>query len=89
MTYSFGDSDMAALRLKIVAEVFAEASRQFLVQVGVSPRLALDLGCGLGYSTHLLAETLRCQRTVGLDGARGEDVSSESSILERTPFRSK
>ncbi len=74
--YAFGESELAALRLKTVAEVFAPASRSFLIgSVRQQPELALDLGCGPGYSTRLLAETLKPRRTVGLDRA--------SAFLER------
>src|ERR1051326_8483013 len=67
MSYLFGDSDRAALRLRVLADVFAPASRAFLQEVVQTPALALDLGCGPGYTTHLLAETTRCAQAVGLE----------------------
>jgi trans-aconitate 2-methyltransferase len=68
MDYAFGDSEIAAARLKVVAEVFAPSSAAFLREsVTTRPRLALDLGSGPGYSTHLVADTLRCRHTVGVD----------------------
>jgi len=64
----FGDTDIAARRLKVLAEVFAESTRAFLLDTVISkPRLALDLGCGPGYSTHFLADGLQCNHTAGLD----------------------
>lgn len=66
--YTFGDSELAAERLRLLAEVFGPSSRDFLLQAaGVRPRLALDLGCGPGDTTRLLAETLSPDRTVGLE----------------------
>ncbi len=57
MPYLFQDTDLAARRLAVLAEVFAPASRAFLLDVVQSrPELALDLGCGPGYTTRLLAE---------------------------------
>ncbi|WP_329409561.1 class I SAM-dependent methyltransferase [Streptomyces sp. NBC_00704] len=66
--YKFGDSDIAAQRLSTVAEVFAESSRSFLSRCVPGPvGLAVDLGCGPGHSTRLIAEEVRAERVVGLD----------------------
>jgi SAM-dependent methyltransferase len=67
--YTFGDTDVAARRLALMASVFDSASREFLAEdVGpVRPPLALDLGCGPGHTTLLLAESTGARRTVGLD----------------------
>ncbi len=55
-------------RLAFVADLFDESSRAFLSEaVGFRPRLALDLGCGPGHTTRLLAEVLRPGRVVGVD----------------------
>jgi len=68
--YLFGDTDIAAQRLKVLAEVFAESSRAFLLETDIGkPRLALDLGCGPGYSTHFLANLLQCEQVAGLDNS--------------------
>src|SRR5690242_278432 len=68
MPYLFGDTDRAAVRLQVLAEVFAESSRAFLQDVvKMPPRLVLDLGCGPGYTTRLLDETTQCARAVGLE----------------------
>lgn len=70
-TYAFGDSETAALRLELVARLFAPTSRAFLAGSvdGRTIALAVDVGCGPGYSTRLLAETVRPHRTVGLDSS--------------------
>ena len=66
--YTFGDGDLAAERLGLVAEIFDPVSRAFLERaVPPGAELVLDLGCGPGYTTRLLAEVCRPQRTVGLD----------------------
>ena len=68
MQYLFGDTDIAAQRLKVLAEAFARSSRAFLRDTPIGqPRLAVDLGCGPGLSTHLLAETIQGGHIVGLD----------------------
>jgi trans-aconitate 2-methyltransferase len=70
MAYAFGDSDPAAHRLRLLADVFARSTRPFLCGTASGTRrLALDLGCGPGYTTHLLAETLDCARVTGLDNS--------------------
>jgi trans-aconitate 2-methyltransferase len=83
MSYLFGDSDLAAIRLELVASVFREPSWAFLRDaVGSRPSgtadiaVAVDLGCGPGFTTQLVAEALECrqrqpqQQVVGLDSSR-------------------
>lgn len=69
--YAFGDDAVAARRLGLVAEVFADASYAFLRgSVGEVVELAVDLGCGPGHSTGLIVEAARPRRSVGLDRSR-------------------
>ena len=66
--YTFGDTPLAATRLQLVAQVFEPASRAFLTEAVASPPdTALDLGCGPGASTRLVAEVTRARHTTGLD----------------------
>ena len=66
--YAFGDGDAPARRLALLAQVFDPTSREFLVREAPrGPRLALDLGCGPGHTTRLIARTVRPRRTLGLD----------------------
>ncbi len=66
--YSFGETDLAAERLRVVSEVFDPTSEAFVSEsVRVRPRLALDLGCGPGFTTRLLSRITRPERTVGMD----------------------
>jgi SAM-dependent methyltransferase len=68
--YSFGDSDLAVRRLRLVAEVFEPTSRALLSEaIPDEPDTALDLGCGPGHTTRLLAEVARPHATLGLDGS--------------------
>jgi trans-aconitate 2-methyltransferase len=68
--YTFGDTDLAVRRLALVAQVFARTSRSLLASaVDGSPGTAVDLGCGPGYSTRLIAEVCRPGRTLGLDSS--------------------
>jgi trans-aconitate 2-methyltransferase len=66
--YAFGDSAPAARRLDLLAGLFEPPTRAFLERFAGRPLdLALDLGCGTGHTTRLLASVLGPRRTLGLD----------------------
>lgn len=66
--YLFGDTELAAQRLCLLAAVFEPSTRAFLQEVVYRPPCrVVDLGCGPGYSTELLARTLSPHETFGLD----------------------
>ena len=80
MSYTFGDHEAASRRLRRLAELYEPETRGLLELVRNSDephtfRLAVDLGCGPGWTTQLLDSVLKPQRTVGLD-------SSERYIAE-------
>ncbi|MXX18751.1 MAG: class I SAM-dependent methyltransferase [Dehalococcoidia bacterium] len=88
MTYAFGDTDLAARRLALLAETFAQSSRTFLVEAAhTGLRLAADLGCGPGYSTHLLAGTLEAAHTTGLDNSDSFLDLARPTASETVSFR--
>ncbi len=67
-TYSFGHTDQAAERLRLVSELFEPEMVAFLRRAGPRrPRLALDLGCGPGHTTRLVDRVLEPEQTVGID----------------------
>jgi len=66
--YMFGDDSTASDRLRLLARIFAESSRSFVNEaVPDPPNLAVDIGCGPGYTTRLIARTLKPRLTVGMD----------------------
>jgi trans-aconitate 2-methyltransferase len=68
--YTFGDDDPAAERLRLVADAYRAVSANFLrrnVLAGVG--VAIDLGCGPGFSTQLLRDVGRPRRLLGLDAS--------------------
>jgi SAM-dependent methyltransferase len=66
--YTFGDSELAARRLELVAAVFAKTTRQFLLsRAGVAPGFVIDLGCGPGYTTELIRATVGPARILAVD----------------------
>jgi SAM-dependent methyltransferase len=69
--YVFGDTGDAARRLDLLAEAWAEPSAAFLHEdAPEAPRLAIDLGCGPGHTTRLVASTTGAARTIGLDNSQ-------------------
>jgi trans-aconitate 2-methyltransferase len=86
--YLFGDSDKAAQRLKLLACVYQESTRAFLENAAGSVRfqLALDLGCGPGFTTHLISDTLRCDRVMGLDASASFIRMARATVGERISF---
>jgi trans-aconitate 2-methyltransferase len=68
--YTFGDDDAAVRRLGMVAAAYEPTSRAFLT--AHAPReapVALDLGCGPGFSTQLVAGTCGPRTLVGIDAS--------------------
>jgi SAM-dependent methyltransferase len=75
MPYTFGDNEEASRRLRRLADLYEPETRALLALIGDAseartPRLAVDLGCGPGWSTRLLSAVLKPGRTVGLDSSR-------------------
>ena len=65
-------TDPAVHRLEMLAAIFSRPSRAFLIGFRAEFHterweLAIDLGCGTGHSTRLVAAALRPRQTIGLD----------------------
>lgn len=68
MSYAFHDTELAAQRLIYLAGVFADTTRDFVTGAASgTPELVIDLGCGPGCTTRLLAEVTGCVEALGLD----------------------
>ena len=66
--YALGDSDQAAERLKVAARLFEPEMTRFIRDAAPPhPRVAVDLGCGPGYTTRLLQQTSGAALTIGVD----------------------
>jgi SAM-dependent methyltransferase len=66
--YTFGHSASAAERLRILAAVYESETEAFIrAYAPRRPGLAIDLGCGPGYTTALLARASGAERTAGFD----------------------
>src|SRR5918997_1318217 len=85
--YSFGETELAAERLRVVSEVFDPTSEAFVSEaVRDRPRLALDLGCGPGFTTRLLSRTARPERTVGVDRSEAFLSRARASAAAREHY---
>jgi trans-aconitate 2-methyltransferase len=68
--YTFGDSDLARERMRLVAEAFAPPTRALLRDIPPGDRrYVIDLGCGPGDSTALLLERFPHAFVTGIDGS--------------------
>jgi SAM-dependent methyltransferase len=102
--YTFGDTQLAAERLAVVAGVFDAPTRALLGEVRAAlaeegaerPALAVDLGCGPGHTTRLIAGVTGAAHTVGLDAsvpflgiaraAGGDGIDYVEHDITSTPF---
>jgi trans-aconitate 2-methyltransferase len=86
MSYTFGDNYEASRRLRRLAEVYEPETRALLNSVGsiFTDRfeLGVDLGCGPGWSTRLMASTLNPVRAVGLDSSERFVAEALSNQLQ-------
>jgi SAM-dependent methyltransferase len=85
--YVFADTEVAERRLALVAEVFAPMTTAFLRgAAAAAPELAVDLGCGPGHTTRLLASVVQSARTVGLDGSARFIEAARASAADGVEF---
>lgn len=84
MAYTFGDNQEASRRLRRLAEVYEPDTRDLINAVRSlccdrSFELGLDLGCGPGWSTDLIAATLNPKRVVGLEASHAYVAEARSN----------
>jgi|1186.fasta_scaffold20146_2 trans-aconitate 2-methyltransferase len=82
--YAYGDDGVAIERLLLLAEIFEPATREFVASLPVDdPEVVLDLGCGPGATTALLAERFPEARTVGLDASSAMIETARTGLGDR------
>jgi trans-aconitate 2-methyltransferase len=72
VSYTYGDDDPALRRLALVARAYEPVSAAFLADQASGrrcPHTVLDVGCGPGFTTALLARLLTPQRLIGIDSS--------------------
>ena len=86
-TYSFGDTELAAERLRRLAAAFAPSTRDFLEGLRERrPRSIADLGCGPGYTTRLLANTFSGAHVCGLDNSDNYIAGARQAPIDDVIF---
>ena len=69
--YTFGTSSTAASRLEETAKYFNPLAVDLIRRFVCTPcDTGLDIGCGPGFTTNMLAEAASCKKTYGLDKSR-------------------
>lgn len=70
--YTYGDDGSALRRLALVARAYEQVSAPFLAEHAARqgrPEGVVDLGCGPGFTTALLARVLTPRRLIGIDSS--------------------
>jgi protein-L-isoaspartate O-methyltransferase len=87
VTYTFGDSALASERLRIVAATMEPRARALLGRVGTHPVVrVLDLGCGPGYTTRMLADVFQGAEVTGIDASPGYIAEATTNAASRCAF---
>jgi trans-aconitate methyltransferase len=87
MSYAFTHTELARQRLAVLADVYARSTSDFLrACVTQVPNLVIDLGCGPGHTTRLLAEVLQAEQAIGLDISPDFIAFAQQNATPRVSF---
>jgi len=94
--YTFGTNDTAANRLERLAGIFNPHSSEFIrSQVKRPVASAIDIGCGPGFTTHMLSMSVNSKEVYGMDNSEEFLVKAMDRFgdcifirhdVKRTPF---
>ena len=71
MQYTFGTTDTAASRLKTIAHFFNPLAAEFIRRyIKTDIGVAVDLGCGPGFTTQMLSGATNAETTLGFDKSK-------------------
>jgi trans-aconitate 2-methyltransferase len=87
VTYTFGDSALASERLRIVAATMEAPARALLGRVTTGPvARVVDLGCGPGHTTRMLADVFSEAKVTGIDASSGYISEAAANAAPRCTF---
>jgi trans-aconitate 2-methyltransferase len=87
-TYAFGDTAVASRRLDVLASVFGPTSVSLLEALPPAPRpVVLDLGCGPGHTTAMLADAFVGADVTGIDASGAFVAEARATAPARCSFR--
>jgi len=87
-TYAFGDTALASRRLDVLASVFAPTSTSLLHDLPAGPRrVVLDLGCGPGHTTAMLAAAFPGADVIGIDASDAFVAEATAAAVARCRFQ--
>jgi SAM-dependent methyltransferase len=78
--YSFGDTDLAAERLRVLDTVFAPSTDALLDEIVATPARVADLGCGPGATTARLAARYPDAHVIGIDASEPFLAAARSAV---------
>lgn len=87
-SYAFGDTAMASKRLDVLASVFGPTSRSLLGDLPSARRpVVLDLGCGPGHTTAMLAAAFVEAEVIGIDASDAFVAEATALATARCTYR--
>jgi SAM-dependent methyltransferase len=87
-SYAFGDTAIASTRLDVLASVFGSTSEALLGDLdGTPPGVVLDLGCGPGHTTAMLADVFPEAEIIGIDASDLFVTEAQEAAPVRCSFR--
>jgi trans-aconitate 2-methyltransferase len=71
LKYTFGTSEKAIERLEEIAKFFNPLAHELIVKyLAKKPKIAVDLGCGPGFTTEMLATATNPSNAIGMDNSK-------------------
>lgn len=78
--YTFGDTDLAGERLRILDAVFAPTTDALLGELDVDPARVADLGCGPGATTARLVRHFPTAVVTGIEASTAFAATARTAV---------